>query len=46
MLGRPYPIEIKSSFESIYSNKFEVIWDDPNTGGLPIEKYRINYRMV
>ena len=42
----PYPIEIESDRYGDQPYEYTLLWDKPETGGLPIEEYMIGMRRV
>ena len=44
-VGRPYPIKIKPETQG-EAFVYQIRWDKPNSGGLPIESYEFQYREV
>ena len=42
--GEPYPVVIKSSPEGMKPFDYTVMWETPNTGGMPITAYEFRYR--
>jgi len=45
-IREPYPIVIISDPESRYSYSYDIRWELPRTGGLPIKEYWFKYRRV
>lgn len=43
---KPYPIVIASDREGDQPYEYTLIWEKPETGGLPIEEYMIGIRRV